>query len=302
MVYSSYVFLLHVPFLSHAHNLYMQLAIEQGVPGLLAFVTMVLVAILGLIDVYRHGNQQQRIYSIATFASLTAILWHGLVEAELYAHLLRPFLFLPFGFSLILLWGGTKPQMTIWPKEDIVRATRWLVLIGILTLPIVIIILLWPRSRAALWANMGTVRQTQTELAVYRWPEWPIQDALRRNNAVELSPAIDHYSRALRLNPTNITAHRRLGQIKISMGQYEAAQQHLEIAYELAPNQRATRQMLGEIYAINGNVEAALKLWKTIDTTPGQLEVRRRWYAQIGEKQKAAWLADAIKRLEAISK
>ena len=38
MVYSSYVLLLHVLYLSHAHNLFLQTAIEQGIPGLLAFI------------------------------------------------------------------------------------------------------------------------------------------------------------------------------------------------------------------------------------------------------------------------
>ena len=40
MVLSSYIYLLHVPYLAHGHNLYLQLALEQGVPALLAFVML----------------------------------------------------------------------------------------------------------------------------------------------------------------------------------------------------------------------------------------------------------------------
>jgi tetratricopeptide (TPR) repeat protein len=210
---------------------------------------------------------------------------------------LRPFLFLPFGFTLILLLGNTSQQPKPWSDAALRRVNRF-ALVGCLA-PIVAInaLFLWPGSLAAQEANMGAVRQTRAELAIYRWPEWPIQDELRRNNAVDLSAAVDHYMNALALNPMNVTAHRRLGQIAISTGHYEAAQQHLEIAYSLAPDQRATRQMLGEIYAINGDLEKAVQLWKTIDTTNDQLNARYWWYDHIGAEQEADWLKQAINQL-----
>ena len=33
MVYSTYAMILHVGFISHAHNLFLQIALEQGLPG-----------------------------------------------------------------------------------------------------------------------------------------------------------------------------------------------------------------------------------------------------------------------------
>jgi hypothetical protein len=38
MIYATYAYLLHVPYLYHAHNLYVQIALEQGVPALLAWL------------------------------------------------------------------------------------------------------------------------------------------------------------------------------------------------------------------------------------------------------------------------
>ena len=302
MVYSSYVFLLHIPFLSHAHNLFLQIALEQGIPGLIAFIAMTLFAILGLIDVYRHSSKLIRVYTVATFAALMALFWHGIMEAGLYAHILRPIMFLPFGFTLILLLGNINEQAIIPQTKAASKRVNRLAIAGSLA-PIVAIVafFLWPGSSTRLQANMGAVAQTRAELAIYRWPEWPIQDEVRRNQAVDLSVAIDHYKKTLALNPMNVTAHRRLGQIEISMGHYELAQQHLEAAFKIAPDQRATRQMLGEIYAINGDLERAIRLWKTIDTTHGQLDARHWWYTHIGVEQEAEWLKQAISQLNMVN-
>jgi tetratricopeptide (TPR) repeat protein len=156
-----------------------------------------------------------------------------------------------------------------------------------------------PGARAALAANLGAVTQTRAELAIYRWPDWPLQDELRRNGVVDLAKAIGYYNNALALSPGNVTAHRRLGQIAISVGNYESAQRHLEIAYELAPGQRATRQLLGEMYAIHGDLEKAAQLWQTVDVTQGQLDTRYWWYTHIGAEQQAEWLRRATSQLKA---
>ena len=147
---------------------------------------------------------------------------------------------------------------------------------------------------AAFQANLGAAAQTQAELSVYRWPQWPIQDAVRRSPDVNLAPAIAHYRAALALDPANVTANRRLGQIELSLGQYPAARRHLEAAYAAAPHQRATRQLLGESYALEGDTERAAALWRTVDVSQGQLKLRQRWYDQIGELQQGARLARAV--------
>ena len=46
---------------------------------------------------------------------------------------------------------------------------------------------------------------------------------------------------------------------------------HLEAAYDAAPGQRATRQLLGESYALAGDAAGAAALWRTVDLGQGQL-------------------------------
>lgn len=308
MILSSYVFLLHVPFLSHTHNLYLQLAIEQGLPGLIAFLALVIfslwatIAILGILD---ESAPRLRFYSLASVAAIVGLLVHGVVEAELYVQQFLPLMFLPFGVVLVLLLS-METMETMETKETThhvpVRSSRNRrlknpVLWSFAPILAIAALFLWPGSFAAFQANLGTVSQTRAELAVYEWPDWPIQDELRRSEIIDLSEAIGHYQNALRLDPDNTTAHRRLGQIALSFGDYESAQAHLEKAFAVSPNQRATRQLLGEVYAINGDIEQAVALWRPINIRQSQLQLRYWWHSHIGADHQATLLKQAMSRL-----
>jgi hypothetical protein len=74
----------------------------------------------------------------------------------------------------------------------------------------------------------------------------------------------------------------------------------LATAYAAAPEQRATRQLLGESYAVNGKVDEAAALWQTVDVTLGQLGLREGWYELIGDPTRAAWIAKAVRAMRAV--
>lgn len=183
------------------------------------------------------------------------------------------------------------------------RGAKLLVVSGLL-----FVLALLPGTRALFQANLGALLQTRAELSAYRWPTYPLQDALRRQAPaapppVDLTPAIARYRAALALDPGNVTANRRLGQIELSLGDYPAAQAHLEAAYRAAPHQQATRQLLGESYAIAGRAAEAAGLWATVAgpqwrAAAGRqsLELRAWWYTTIGEPEKAARLRAAMGR------
>jgi predicted Zn-dependent protease len=167
---------------------------------------------------------------------------------------------------------------------------------------VTLLLALLPQTRAAFQANLGAVTQTRAELGVYEWPKWPLQDALRRQTPslpppIDLAPAVARYRAALALDPNNVTANRRLGQIELSQGDTAAARDHLEAAYRAAPDQRATRQLLGESYAIAGDTARAAALWRTVDLGQGQLPLREWWYGAIGETANRLRITQAIQRL-----
>lgn len=166
-------------------------------------------------------------------------------------------------------------------------------------LPLLAIIILcnWPGSIAALHVNLGSVAQTKAELGRYYRSIWPIQDALRRNDAVDLSAAERQYNQALALDSANVAAHQRLGQIALSQGAYAVALNHLQLAYAIEPQRSAIRLLLGEAYAVTGQTEQAAALWRTISDEGDVLAERRWWYLHLNARQEAERISTVMTRI-----
>lgn len=281
MAYTSYVMLLHVGYQPHSHNLALQVTLEQGVLGIVAllWITAVVVMQRGPFSLWQAAGR----------VSFAVILLHGLVDIPLYTGRGLHLLFVP-------LAAMASPALQLTQSVDVAVPTRRSRASSV-ALPVALLVglalLLLPPARAALHSNLGALAQTRAELALYKWPDWPLQDELRRTGAVDLAPIVARYQAALAENPRNATANRRLGQIELSLGQYEAARQHLEAAYAAAPGHRATRQMLAESYAIAGNVPRAAELLATVDLSLKQMALRVFWYEHVGEPQNAERIQQA---------
>jgi len=286
MAYVSYGLLLHVGFQPHSHNLLLELWLRQGLLGLLALAWMA-----ATVWRLRRSPSWWRPWALA---SLAVIALHGVVDIPLYGGRGMMLAFIP----LALLARGPLGQPVSLP----VRATLALAAALALLLAAALLAFL-PAGRSLLQSNLGALAQTRAELALYKWPEWPLQDELRRTRAVDLAPVVARYQAALAENPANATANRRLGQIELSLSHYAAARQHLEAAYAAAPGQRATRQLLAESYAIDGELDPAAALLRSVDASLGQLDARVWWYNHVGEPeharaiQQAAEMAGMLRRM-----
>jgi len=287
MPYSSYVLLVHVPHTVHAHHLFLDIWLEQGLLGLLAFAGMVLNAV--------WPNELTWRWRTAAWVSLGVILLHGLMDDAFYGYggSAIPLLFVPFAMltrpaTYERLGPHQQRSSRLQPAYALWGMAALILTIGILS----------PGGRSAAEANLGASAQTRIELARYSNEQWGLQDVLRRSPKIDLTPAIAYYRAALALDPTNATANRRIGQIELALGQYETACRHLERAYKTAPGQRATRQMLGECYALDGKSDQAVALWRSIDIAPGQLDIRVAWYTYLDEQEHATKVAQAAAALK----
>jgi hypothetical protein len=262
MAYSSYVLLLHVPYTTHAHNLPLDIWLEQGVLGLAAFLGMTAIAL--------QAGLSSRAWGVAGLVSLGIVLTHGVVDDPFYGYggVTAALLFIPFG----LLARQSAALVALRVK----RVWVW----GTVAVGLVASVAALPAGAAILVGNLGTLLQTQIELSRYHWPEVDIQDIVRRQHSEELGPVVAQYEMALQLDPANATANRRLGQIELSLGHYDAACQYLQAAFNVRPEQRATRQLLGECYAQSGDAERAAALWRTLDLATDQLSLRLWWYEE----------------------
>jgi len=298
MVFSTYVFLLHVPYQSQAHNLFLQIALEQGVLGLVAFLGMSVACGWSLLVAFREKGASLELGAIT--ASFVALLVYGIFDSEGYVSPLIPVLFLPF----VCVWFFPSARTPECPKS---RTVSTAIRYGLTVSAVILMFLLWGHGRwavleAQLLANVGTASQTRAELSVYRWPDFGVQDEVRRNGLADLSRAVKAYQATLQLDPGNVTANRRLAQIELSLGSYESARKHLEKAYLAAPDQRATRQLLGEAFAVSGNLEQAARFWRNVDIRHGQLDLRRWWYEHIGAQQELECMSQAMALLKTQTK
>lgn len=297
MVYSTYALLIHVGLTSHAHNLYLQLAAQQGVFGLLAFLWMVAAAFW---QVPRYGSQgssgrpqtghtyRPSAVGEAALWSVAVVLLHGIIDAPLVTGRMLPVLFVPFGLAVSDGLPGDHAHRRVSNTTFAVSTRRQLARL-LLAAGFLVAAVIWHRPLLSLvLSNLGTVHQTRTELSLYEWPEWPIQDAVRRE--VDLSRPVAELQRALVYNPGNGPANRRLGMIELSLGEYGSALGHLTRAYAVEQGNETTRQLLGEALIANGQLDAGRELWSTVENERGQLGLRVWWYGQVGDLERAEWM------------
>jgi hypothetical protein len=279
MAYSTYVLLLHVGHTMHAHNLWLDMWLNQGIVGVIALLGMILNAV---------WPKPSSAWRMPSLLALGVVLLYGLMDDPFYG-LALPVVFVPLG--LLIRSDGVAPSGPV----SIISRFQPAYAVWIGAAVIFVIGLLTPVGRAVVAANLGALAQTETELSRYSWPEVPIQDALRRSGVADLSFSIAQYQVALALDPANATANRRLGQIELAREQFDTACTHLAAAYRAMPQQRATRQLLGECHAISGRANEAADLWKTIDVDQNQLDIRKWWYSEyLQDHERADQLQAAI--------
>lgn len=306
MVHATYLLIIHVGFISHMHNLFLQIGIEQGIPGMVVFIAWVLVA--GANTLVAYSRRASLSLVTGAVVALSALVVHGMFDAVPFYSRLASLTFLPLGFAV----GLTAPAAARRPAAQGNRlrfSPAATAAVALLVTALVLTAALFSRQgQAALQTNLAAVAQTRAELGVYRWPEWPLQDALRRSPQVNLEPALARYAAALALDPLQPSANRRLGQIQLSRGQYESARRHLEVAYRQAPSRQANRYLLGESYAVEGQVQEAVALWRTTSSqlwwqedwlARAVLTGREYWYTSVGEPQRAEGIRRARQMLEA---
>lgn len=287
--YASYALLIDVLFLPHAHDLYLQVWIEQGLVGIVAFGWL-------LVEFYirvwqRRGGMSW--LALAGIISVTCMLLHGVVDVLFYFSRVAPVMFVPFGLAVSALSGTPIPQ-TAWNP----RRTRVALAAAVLVTVALVGLGLSRRTELlAQWdANQGAVRQAQLELSQYQFPDHILRFV--RRNADE-SSAIELFERALGRDPNNRVANLRLGLIELDREEFADATRHLENAYRADPSNRATVKALGYTYVWTGKLDEAVRLLRAIDEAPIELRRATELWAQSKKTQLAQNANAVIQKLKA---
>ncbi|RMF40482.1 MAG: hypothetical protein D6755_13410, partial [Anaerolineae bacterium] len=257
-LYSRYILGIAHVFITSSHNLYLDLAQEQGVLALGAFLYLWSAAAVGAL------LEAENPFARAALAGLVVLAVHGLFEAPLYASPALPLLFLPLALA---------------PPRTVSRGSAYgllaVFLLSMLLLPL----------------QLPVTRQAQIELQ--GWPRTrPEQTAPEA-----LQPLIPAYERTRRLLPHDFAAQYRLGLIALQERDFSAAVTHLQDAQHRKPAHPGVRKALAYALVWDGQVRQALPLLRALPEAEQDLRNYAHWWPTQGRTDLAARAQAALEAL-----
>ncbi len=285
MVFSTYGILIHVFYLSHIHNTYLEILLEQGVGGALIFAWLAY-----MVASWAWRGQARRSVPIlgwAGLAALTAVALQGLVDVTLYLNRPMPLI----GLATACAYLVCREEK---PRVNLVR--DWLP--GLVAVGAAVILLagvwVYPPLRAAWHANLGAVEQTQRELPVYVAEGWGKVTLDQLRQRLDLSQAEAQFEQALSLDPTNPTANQRLTHLALARGKYEQALAQMQAVWDAGRRDEVTRLLYADALVANARPESAAEIVRGMGWAEGRLMLQayyRYWLSQDYLRCADAWRA-----------
>ncbi|GAB4532428.1 MAG: hypothetical protein Fur0018_21050 [Anaerolineales bacterium] len=257
-LYSRYILGIAHVFISSSHNLYLDMALEQGLPALAVFLYLWSAAAVDAL------LQAERPHARLALVSLVVLAVHGVFEAPLYATFALPLLLLPLALAPPPHVPGAAS-----------RARMALLLLPLLLLPL----------------QLPVTRQAQIEL--HGWP----QTRPEQTTPEALRPLVPAYQRTLRLLPGDFASTYRLGLIAIQERDYSAAVTYLQDAQRRKPAHTGVRKALAYALLWDGQVQEALPLLRTLPEAEQDLRNYAHWWPTQGRADLAARAQEALEAL-----
>jgi hypothetical protein len=274
-LYSRYILLIPVLFFEYSHNLYLDIALEQGLVGVLSFIWIISGSLLiGIKRLLKKQDFSQFDYlQLTIVAGLVIVILHGLIDNPLYGMKGTPLLFLLPGLNIALIdteFPSKTEQRA--PSSLFQNKTVWgSILFGLMLLfisqPVI-------NSVKATWyANLGSIYMSKVELSDFPANRFDILSEYEYSGLIE-----GFFAQTLAHDPSNTTANYRSGLLASQKGDFTAAVAYLRRAYEENSRHRGIRKALGYNYAWAGHPEHAAGLLSEIPEAGYELEVYIWWW------------------------
>jgi len=266
-LYSQYLLGIPYFYLPNAHNLFLDVFIEQGIPGGLAFLLLYAAGIWqAALGVIRAKTHPMRVFSWIALAVLVVAFVHGLVDDYLYYGRGSILALVPLAVAAIPDQPRSKPG----------RAPRWferqaaqVVAIGMAGL----LIMNLGQLKSAWYSNMGAVQMARVELKGFPTGQWAGADLVPALAAAETSLVA-----AVELDPANRTANHRLGLIAMVRQDFSTAAEYLKTANAQAPGHRGIMKALGYCYIWLGEYKRAQIQLAGIPEAANELDAYVWWW------------------------
>ena len=286
--YSQYILVIPFNYVDNSHNLFLEVAIEQGILALMALV-VILGGSYGLLILGKPDGdraiEMDTFFTLrgALLAGLTVLVLHGLVENALYGSRDVWFLFVLPGLVIATTHTETKQ-----PKPVSDKRRQKAILVGGLAIILLVLVSFWRPLLATWYADLGAIEMARAELVHFPVGKW--EDPAE---TTALAPAESQFLKALRINPQDRTSLHRLGLIAMRKGDFLTAVTQLERAFVLDPAARGVRKELGYSYAWTGQIDQAVNILESIPEARSEMDVYSRWWSEQGRPE----LADYARRV-----
>lgn len=280
----------------YSHNLYLDAAVSQGWPGLIALLAALflsLILFLRLTSTLVNTQNALALYT-AGLVGIGVVLIHGLVDDAFYGGTGSVLLFL---FPAVAIYGWKRETTA----SDGVCTSSASARIGIkylqpavLALFVVLPMLFYRQIASALLENLAAVEMAKIQLAGFPTGKW--DDS---STAARLKPVEDLLLRANSLDPRNVGANYRLGLIALIQRDYPAAVMRLEDAHMEAPGHFGVRKNLGYAYVWSDREDLALECLKPVPEAVQELGAYAGWWRIQGRPdlaQKAGSIVEHMRR------
>jgi hypothetical protein len=262
----------------HAHNIYLDVTLEQSPLGLIALVWIFLLTIWVLIDGYQFSSE--KLLSVAALTSLLMVMIHGLASDDIYYSGMAFILFLAPGIASVLALEGRdeawkRGQWINGPDffSDFSRNHKNIMMIG-LAGSIMVAFFIFHRPLLSAWyANLGAVDMARYDLRIWQTGKW--DDGKRVEDLVD---AQKYFDRALQFNPKDQTANHRTGLIALINRDFPRAVAYLRAADISGGNHAGVRKTLGYAYTWAGRVEEAAAILREIPEASTELGYYIGWW------------------------
>ena len=266
-LYSQYILNIPFFFLPNSHNLFLDIAIEQGVFGGLSYLILYLFSLLVVSDAIVNEHEDRTFKWIVLYSLIVAFV-HGMVDDYLYngaGTVLSLFL-------IGLAMNGQR-RNTVTRENSIDLWT-----IGAIAVIWMLIVLINLNQIRAVWyANIGAVQLAKAELYDFPNAGWAGDEIIPKLSAADAS-----LRSSLQFDHANRTANQRLGMIYMLKRDFQLAEIYLEGALKQTAGHRGIIKSLGYCYVWLGETEKAQPFLLQIPETREELDAYTWWWETQG--------------------
>jgi O-antigen ligase len=300
-LYSQYLLVIPFFIFDYAHNLYLDVAVEQGLIGLLGIMSII-IGIIWLIFAHLRNHDYAQIphnpLVIALFASMIVMVIHGFSDDPLYGGRGTPLLFVIPG----LVMATTQPYQDEYRENALKKGDdeikrpyliKWLP-VALTIISIIVAFFIFRKTLLSAWyANLGAVAMARVELV--GWPTGQWED---ETNVPKLATVETLFDQSLVYAADSRTAHHRLGVIALLKRDFVTAISHLESAYRSDNSHKGVIKNLGYSYTWAGQFDKAEKMLVNIPESKQELSVYIGWWDTQGRSDLSSNAQIMVSRLE----